>query len=56
MNTPIEGFPTKPQDIRTMTTLMLDALLSELGLGTDGTKLQKQQRARAYIGLRTYPA
>jgi hypothetical protein len=41
MNTLIEGFPAKPEDIRTMITLIVDALLNELGLGTSGIKLQK---------------
>jgi hypothetical protein len=52
----IPGFPVIAQDFQSKSSEELNALLGELGLGTDGNKAMKQQRLRVHIGLRANPA
>ena len=55
-NIPIVGFPGNPSEIRRMNSATLNALLEELGAGTDGAMPARRERLRIKIGLVANPA
>jgi hypothetical protein len=54
-NVPITGFPNNSGEIRQMDSATLNALLEELGVGTEGTMPARRERLRIKIGLIANP-
>lgn len=55
-NVPIVGFPNNSREIGRMNSATLNALLEELGVGTDGAMPARRERLRIKIGLVANPA
>jgi hypothetical protein len=55
-NVPIAEFPNNPSEIGRMNSATLNALLEELGVGTEGTMTARRERLRIKIGLVADPA
>jgi len=51
MNNPIQGFPTTPADIATMSTATINAVLQALELPVSSPFEENHQRLKTHIGL-----